>query len=181
MSNSNTLTILYLTVLLVLFAVTFVFLAVAEIKEMRYRNLEKRINKQQTQGKFDTKTAERDLKQAMTEVIDKEVEIENLKVNLDLKYISVDKLRDLYAKIAYTTSLFVILGMFLLCFVLFAYPPASLNQLTHFIWFCESVILLYLIYPFQTGLTISLGILLSILFEILAVRKQMHIDENSTR
>jgi hypothetical protein len=169
---TNTLAIYYFGVMLLLFVITFSFLLVAEIKEIRYRTLETRVTRQTNEGKFDTKTAERNLKEAMADVLEREVEMKNTKKKLDEKYISVDKLRDLYSKVAYTISLFVIFCMFMLCFILFVFPPASLRHLTHFIWFCESLLLLYLIYPFQIGVCMLVGALLSIVFEALSFRKQ---------
>jgi hypothetical protein len=171
-ANTNTLAIYYFGVMLLLFVITFSFLLVAEIKEIRYRTLETRITRQTNEGKFDTKTAERNLKEAMADVLEREVEMKLTKKKLDEKYVSVDKLRDLYSKVAYTISLFVIFCMFMLCFILFVFPPASLRHLTHFIWFCESLLLLYLIYPFQIGVCILVGALLSIIFEVLSFRKQ---------
>ncbi len=171
-NTTNTLAIYYFGVMLLLFVITFSFLLVAEIKEIRYRTLETRVTRQTNEGKFDTKTAERNLKEAMADVLEREVEMKNTKKKLDEKYISVDKLRDLYSKVAYTISLFVIFCMFMLCFILFVFPPASLRHLTHFIWFCESLLLLYLIYPFQIGVCMLVGALLSIIFEALSFRKQ---------
>ncbi len=178
---SNTLAIYYFVIMLLLFLVTFSFLLVAEIKEMRYRTLEKRIARQTTEGKFDTKTAERDLKAAMADVLNREKDMNLTKERLDKKYVSVDKLRDLYSKVAYTISLFVIFCMFLLCFILFVFPPASLRQLTHFIWFCESLLLLYLIYPFQIGVCVLVGAVLSMVFEIFSMKKQISVVGENTQ
>ena len=178
-TSSNTLAVAYLLVMLCVFALTFAFLLVAEIKEARFRSLEKRVARQNAEGnKFDTKTAERDLKAAMEAVISQEKDARALKTKLDQEYASVDKLRDLYAKIGYSVALLVLLFLFVLCFVLFAYPAASLGPITHFVWFCEATLLLYVVYPFQAGVCLLVGVALSVLFEVLTVREQLAEETN---
>ena len=69
--------------------------------------------------------------------------------------------------------------MFTLCFLMFAYAPVSLTPTSHFGLFCESLLMLYLIYPFQTSISVSFGVLFSFLFEILATRKQLFSSRQS--
>jgi class 3 adenylate cyclase len=54
----------------------------------------------------------------------------------------------------------------LLCFLSFYKPPRALNEITRFIWFSETLFLIYLIYPFYMVVNIGLALLFSILFEI---------------
>ena len=176
-SNSRLFSIVYLFVITFVFLATFVFLLIAEIKETRYRNLEKKLNRQQLEAKVDIKKAERDLKEAMEDVIQKEKFYAELNQKLESKYANLDKLRNIHSKLFYLISMFIVVCMFLLCFISFVYPPPSLTQLTHFIWFCESTLLLYMIYPFQMGISVFFGVLFSILFEIFAIRSQINYTE----
>jgi len=100
--------------------------------------------------------AEDDLQKALKVVTSKEAEFKELTKRLNECYEEVSKSRDIYAKIASPFALFAIALMFGACLLGFVCPPLSLTPLSHFVWFCESTLMLYLIFPFQVRICCSI-------------------------
>lgn len=130
---------------------------------------------------MDVNIAVGDLKKAMQQVLIKEAEYKSLKENVDLKFIDIDKMRTMYARVSYALALVVVSLMFLLCFLMFCVGGSSdlstsqgvITQVSHFIWFCEMLMLFYLIYPFDMLISVGLGIVASLVFEVLALQRQI--------
>jgi hypothetical protein len=109
----------------------------------------------------------------MENVLKKESEYKRLKEKLANKSAHIDKLRNAYQSVSYTIALIVVAFMLLLCFLMFMNSNAStISQISHFIWFCESIILLYMIFPFQIIVSLVPGIFFSILFEYFSISRQ---------
>lgn len=178
--KTDTFLIAYLSTVTAIFLIIFSFVLMIEINETRYRKLEKEIQKNELNKKVDTKKAERDLKLAMEEIVKKDEDNINFRKKLKSKYRNVSKLRKIYSKIAYTLSIIVVILMYMLCILPFLFSNLiSLTFITHFIWFCIATLLMYLIYPFQMLISLITGILLSIIFEILSINKQMNLTKDS--
>lgn len=171
---SSIVMISYLASILVLFLLIFSFVLMIEISENSYRHLEKEIQKNELEKKVDTKKAERDLKLAMEDIVKKEEENISFKIKLKSKYRNVAKLRSIYSRFAYTISILVVILMFLLSFLPFIFPSYPLSIISHFVWFCMSLLVFYLIYPFHLVITVVFGVILSVLFEVLLIKKQLN-------
>ena len=125
------------------------------------------------------KLAESNLKQAMEDVLKKEAEYKSLKENLAQRSSDIEKLRTNYSRVAYALAIVVMIMMFGLCLIMFAEGPSSaITLVSHFIWFCEAIMLLYLIFPFHMLVSLGFGILASVVFELLALQRQ--VDTAST-
>jgi hypothetical protein len=164
--------LVYLVGMGVSMVAVLVFLTIGDMKESKYRSIETKLKYMESSKQVDCKLAEEDLQKALKEVASKETEFVELTRRLNECYEEVSKSRDIYAKIANPCALFVIAAMFGACFLAFVYPPASLTPLSHFVWFCESVLMLYLIFPFQMAVPLLFGPLFSVLFEAFALKKQ---------
>jgi class 3 adenylate cyclase/uncharacterized membrane protein YbhN (UPF0104 family) len=167
--------ITFLFILLVVFGLVFT----GELRESRYRKLEKKLKDLELSTKVDCQTAEKDLKKAMEDVLQMEKENSNVKAELNAKFAGVSKLRRLYSRVAYPMALVLVLLMYFLCMFSFIYPPASLTAGSRFIWFCQATLLAYLVYPFHMGISMLLGISASIIFEISAVGKQVYSNQSN--
>lgn len=166
--------LILLILMAVVLAAILIFLSIGEMKESKYRNLEKKLKLMESQKQVDTKIAEDDLQKALKDIMVIEREYTELNKRLEASYKEVRKSRDIYAKISNPFALIVIALMFSVCFLGFIYPPSSLTPVSHFIWFCESTLMLYLIFPFQMSVPIVFGTVFSILYEILAMGKQIY-------
>lgn len=166
--------LVYLLVMGLSMVAVLVFLTMGDMKESKYRSIETKLKYMESSKQVDCKLAEEDLQKALKEVASKESEFVELTKRLNECYEEVSKSRDVYAKIANPCALFVIAAMFGACFLAFVYPPASLTPVSHFVWFCEAVLMLYLIFPFQMAVPVLFGPLFSLLFEALALKKQMN-------
>lgn len=164
--------LIYLVAMGVAMVAVLVFLTLGDMKESKYRSIETKLKYMESSKQVDCKLAEEDLQKALKEVASKESEFVELTKRLNECYEEVSKSRDIYAKIANPCALFVIAAMFGACFLAFVYPPASLTPISHFVWFCEAVLMLYLIFPFQMSVPILFGPLFSLLFEAFALKKQ---------
>lgn len=165
----------YLTLMALVFAGIFIFLIILELKEKEYRKMEKKLNCQEQETKVDFKLAESDLKDAMADVLKKERDYTQLREKFSAKSKLIIELRSLYSKCAYILALLVLTLMFILCFLIFCIQQqhhSHLTQISHFIWFCATLLLFYLIYPFQLSIPIVFGSALSILFEYLTIKSQ---------
>lgn len=162
-------------VVCLIYIIIFVFLAVIEYQEDEFRKIEKKLSRQEHETKVNFKLAEKDLKLAMEEVLEKERQYHYLRKKHEQDSVTVNRLRDMYKKCSYSTAIVVTILMFGLCFMLFFIQRDTIfvTQASHFVWFAEAVLLLYLVYPFQLLLPLTLGICLSVAFEYLSMDKQL--------
>jgi class 3 adenylate cyclase len=177
-SDCYMIVIYYLIAFLVILLVVFGLVFTGELRESRYRKLERKLKDLELSTKVDCQTAEKDLKKAMEDVIQMEKENSNVKAELNAKFAEISKLRHLYSRVAYPVAFVLVFLMYFLCIFAFIYPPASLTVGSHFIWFCQATLLAYLVYPFHMGVSMVLGISASILFEICAVWKQVNSNQS---
>ena len=160
-----------------IYVVIFAFLVIVEYQEGEFRKIEKKLSRQEHETKVNFKLAEKDLKLAMEEVLEKERQYNHLRKKHEQDSVRVNKLRDMYKKCSYSTATVVTTLMFVLCFMLFFVQhddTTFVSQTSHFVWFAEAVLLFYLVYPFQVLLPITFGLLLSIAFEYLSLNKQFN-------
>ena len=176
-SYKPTLLISYSIGACVVLAAIFIYLVFAEFKESQYHYLEKLLKENESSTKVDCKLAERDLKKAMQEVLEKEKENSGLSDLLSSKYARVNRSREIYAKLSNPIALCVIALMFGLCFVAFS---TNLDQVSHFIMFAQCLLLLYVIYPLQMAIPVFFGIMFSIFFEIFAYNKLSQVTQSNT-
>lgn len=124
--------------------------------------------------KVNVKLAESNLKLAMEEVLKKEAEYKTLKERLTLRSSDIVRLRSGYARVSYALAFAVLAFMFGLCVLMFGSNASSaITQVSHFVWFAETLLLFYLIYPFHMAVAIGLGLVASVLFELLSLRRQI--------
>lgn len=189
-NNSNTHVVvkstddLYLLILLPVMALIYLFLFIAllviEINERKCRNLQQKLEQEETEAKVDVKIAESDLKKAMEKIVEKENDLAVMRKVLEQRKNAISTLRDVYLKLAYVAALVVVFLMLFLNFIVFAFlTTTSISKVAHFIWFCESILLLYVVYPFHMVVSIVVGVTLSIAFEIITLRTQFCSLSNS--
>lgn len=167
-------------IICLVYVAIFIFLLIIEYQEDEFRKIEKKLARQELETKVNFKLAEKDLKLAMEEVLEKEHEYNNLRKKHEQDSARVNKLRNFYKKCAYPTALVVTFLMLGLCFLIFFIQGDQLfvSPTSHFVWFTESILLFYLIYPFQLLIPIILGPCLSVAFEYLALDKQFSNDSD---
>jgi len=163
----------YLIITGVILTTILVLLSIGEMKESKYRQLENKLKLMESKKQVNTKIAEEDLQKALKEVAEKEREYQELSKRLNESYLEVSKSRELYSKLSNPIALVVIALMFGLCFLAFVFPPVSLTPISHFVWFCLSLLMLYLIFPFQMSVPVVFGVVFSFLFELCAIKKQV--------
>lgn len=111
----------------------------------------------------------------MEDVLKKEADYKLLKQKLAQRSDDIAKLRTSYSRVAYALAMVVMVLMFGLCLVMFGEGPSSAITLVgHFIWFCEALVLFYLIYPFHMLVSLGFGLVASIVFELLALQRQVN-------
>lgn len=179
-SKSYTPLMVYLIVISTILTGILILLSIGELKESNYRNLERKLKLMEFKKQVDCKMAEEDLQKALKEVAKKEKEYQELSKRLNASYLEVSKSREMYSKLSNPIALVVIMFMFGLCFLGFIYPPSSLTPISHFVWYCEAVLMLYLIFPFQMSVPIVFGATFSVLFEIMSIKKQVNTLEKLT-
>ena len=172
-SSSSIFIVCYLALIALVFVVMFACVLLIEINETRYKHLEKKIAANSMQKTVDTKVAERDLKLAMADIVTKESEIGRLNDQLNARSEKVNALRSFYGRVAHLAAYLCVTLMFVLCFAAFGVEPARLTLVDHFVWFCEATLLVYLMYPFKMLISIACGLVLSLAFEALTLRKQL--------
>ncbi|RNA01756.1 adenylate cyclase type 2-like isoform X2 [Brachionus plicatilis] len=170
--EGNTFLLSCMAIVCLIYVVIFVFLVVIEYQENEFRRDEKKLAGQEQETKVNFKLAEKDLKEAMQEVLEKEREFTQLRTKHEQDSVLVNKLRHVYQKCAYGTALLVTLLMLALCFLLFFGKQSPVSPTSHFVWFTQTILLLYLIYPFQLLIPITAGTCLSCAFEYLSLGKQ---------
>ena len=171
--QSYTTMVIYLITMCTALVLILIYLSIGELKESKYRRLEKKIKHSESKKQVNCKMAEEDLQRALKEVVYKEKEYQELSKRLNESYIEVNKSREIYSKISNPFAFLVIAFMFTACFIPFIldYIPMGLTPISHFVWFCESLLMLYLIFPFQLSIPILFGITFSIIFEILSIKR----------
>jgi hypothetical protein len=114
-----------LPVMTFIYLVVFVTLLVIELNERKYRNIEEKLQQEETETKVDVKIAETDLKLAMSKIVEKEVDFVEVRELLAQKNKDISTLRHIYLKLAYFLALFVVLLMFALTFIIFAFEKTT--------------------------------------------------------
>ncbi len=165
---------IYLIVVGIVLTAILILISIGEMKESKYRKLENKLKMMESKKQVNTKVAEEDLQKALKEVAEMEKEYQDLSQRLNESYQEVSKSREIYSKLSNPIALVVIVMMFGLCFMGFVYPPVSLTPISHFVWFCISLLMLYLIFPFQMSVPVVFGVFFSFLFEIFAIKKQVN-------
>lgn len=164
---------IYLIIMCIALILILIFLSIGELKESKYRRLERKLKLSESKKQVNCKLAEEDLQKALKEVVNKEKEYQELSKRLNESYKEVSKSREVYSKISNPFAFLVIAFMFTTCFLPFLmdYMPIGLTPISHFVWFCESLLMLYLIFPFQASIPIVFGVSFSIIFEVLSLKK----------
>jgi hypothetical protein len=108
-----------------IYVVIFVTLLVIELNERNYRRIEEKLQQQEIETKVDVKIAEADLKLAMSKIVEKEAEFVDVRKKLAKKNKDISTLRHIYLKLAYFLALFVVLLMFALTFIIFAFEKST--------------------------------------------------------
>jgi hypothetical protein len=114
-----------LPVMALIYLVVFVTLLVIELNERKYRNIEEKLQQEEIETKVDVKIAETDLKLAMRKIVEKEADFVNVREVLVQKNKDISTLRHIYLKLAYFLALFVVLLMFVLTFIIFAFEKTT--------------------------------------------------------
>ena len=178
--NSHLYLAVYMTVLVVLLVVVLIYLLIDGLKESKHKRLEQQLRRSEAEKHVNSKMAEDDLKKAIKDVLEKESEYLELSEKLNASYAQVSKSREFYSKLANPVALLVVALLFGMCFMGFVWPPSSLTPFTHFVWFCQVTLLLYLVYPFQMFIPVVFGVMFSVLFEMLSIKRQLNELESLT-
>ncbi|CAF0901498.1 unnamed protein product [Brachionus calyciflorus] len=177
-NNKSHFLIAYLILIFLIYLGIFIFLILSEFKENEFRKIENKLSRQELETKVNFKLAEKDLKLAMKDVLDKEHDYKNLREKHEKDFVLINKMRQIHKKSSYPLAIFIMALMFLFCFTCF-FLNQNVSQTTHFVWFIETILLLYLIYPFQLLIPITIGVLMSFLFEFLTIQNQFKTSQES--
>ena len=91
----------------------------------KFRNIEEKLQREEIETKVNVQIAEGDLKAAIKEIVEKEKDFLEVREMLVLKNKDISTMRGIYLKLAYFLALAVVLLMFLLTFVIFAFEKVT--------------------------------------------------------
>jgi hypothetical protein len=169
--RSNLLIYFYSAFLVILVSV-FTFLLVSELSETQYKTLKSDLKELIMETKVDTRVAETNLKEAVEKYIDSEKEIDNLKIKLNVKYKSLANLRKYYMKFANKFAFLILILIIFFNLISFFFKPYSFSYIGHFIWYCECLFIIYIMYPFKFFIVLPLAVAYTIVYEYLSLSEQ---------